>query len=518
MWFRHLSNLISRKREERIEEEVGLVAEFDAENIEIGSSDGLDEKATRNSLFSTTFQQLLRSSLNFLKAFLLFLIPTFLYQDPNHPLKKLHPTSYLDGLRGVAALFVACHHYIITWFPALSNGWKNTEGGAENNWIFQFPFLRVLNSGRFMVSIFFVISGYVLSHRSLTLAKRRKFDAVLDSLSSSVFRRWLRLMLPALASTFIGFVLARGQLFVNVQPGWDQAQPPSIRQRQNPTKLDTLAIQVWDYIDDSRQLIDPFRWSIYHARYNYDVLWTIQAEFTGSLIVFGTVLSLIKLRTVFKISILSCLALHCLYYVRWMWFLFLAGIILAELSVSRSESTSLLGPDSTPTKSSHLQMTIRILATIGFITSIYVGAHPANDPQHSLGFMWIMTLVPPQYASASSDWYPSLAAVLMLLCLENAPFLQKIFTTRLAQYLGEISFSLYMLHCHVLNTVAKWIVPQCLVLTGGWTQIRFAAGFTMGMFVAVPITFWASDLFTRAVDMKAVKLARWLYIKCLIKD
>src|ERR1700709_2610994 len=85
------------------------------------------------------------------------------------------------------------------------------------------PILRVIHSGRFMVIIFFVISGYVLSYRGLQLAREGKTVQLLESLSSSVFRRWLRLHLPVIISTFVAFLLARNGFWINLTPDWNHS-------------------------------------------------------------------------------------------------------------------------------------------------------------------------------------------------------------------------------------------------------------------------------------------------------
>ena len=72
-----------------------------------------------------------------------------------------------------------------------------------------------------MVVIFFVISGYVLSYRSLKLARQGKQVELLDSLASSVFRRWLRLHLPVAASCLLAFIFARLDLWNRMPKGWE---------------------------------------------------------------------------------------------------------------------------------------------------------------------------------------------------------------------------------------------------------------------------------------------------------
>ena len=181
------------------------------------------------------------------KPFLLFVLPSFLRTRANKTPRKLYPTSYLDGLRGVAALFVVIHHYAYTFTASSLQGWHAGPEGSHN-WFFQLPLIRVVHSGRFMVAIFFVISGYVLSYRSLKLAREGKPAELLDSLASSVFRRWLRLHLPVIVSTFIAFLAARANFWTDMHAGWEHdplgtylyPKPVAL-----PTRQGTLVEQLW---------------------------------------------------------------------------------------------------------------------------------------------------------------------------------------------------------------------------------------------------------------------------------
>jgi peptidoglycan/LPS O-acetylase OafA/YrhL len=57
-----------------------------------------------------------------------------------------------------------------------------------------------------MVSVFFVISGYVLSYKAIRLMRAAQYPELLGSLASSVFRRGMRLFLLITASTFISML------------------------------------------------------------------------------------------------------------------------------------------------------------------------------------------------------------------------------------------------------------------------------------------------------------------------
>jgi len=155
-----------------------------------------------------------------LKTWLRHLLPSFIADllYPKHkPTWKLHPTSYLDGLRGIASVLVFFCHYTENNFGELTR----TYGINENipSGLIQLPYFRVLFSGRPMVHIFFVISGFVLSYKPIKSIHARDMDKCFSTLSSSTFRRAFRLFGPCVVSTFIIMCLAK--------MGWHKVKYPT---------------------------------------------------------------------------------------------------------------------------------------------------------------------------------------------------------------------------------------------------------------------------------------------------
>ena len=73
---------------------------------------------------------------------------------------------YLDGLRGLAAFEVVFHHFILAFYPALFAGPGVPTHLAPGQEVFvSGSVLNLLYDGNFAVCIFFVLSGYVLSHK-----------------------------------------------------------------------------------------------------------------------------------------------------------------------------------------------------------------------------------------------------------------------------------------------------------------------------------------------------------------
>jgi hypothetical protein len=140
--------------------------------------------------------------------FLIFLIPSFLQgrhmREQIRP-AKLGPTAYLDGMRGLAALFVYFCHYFYQAF-IIAEGY----GCGETNYhILKLPFLRLWYQGPAAVCVFFVISGYALTYKPLKLIRSRSWADFSTCMSSLTFRRGVRLYLPTAISTLMIVCLIR---------------------------------------------------------------------------------------------------------------------------------------------------------------------------------------------------------------------------------------------------------------------------------------------------------------------
>lgn len=227
---------------------------LDRSSREHMTSDGAGSKyIERAPLISWRTEPSFEISVNFygigrhILPIILALLPSFVIRSKGKKPRKLYATSYLDGLRGVAALFVVIHHYALQYTASSPQGWRMGAQGTHN-WFFQLPLVRVVHSGRFMVVIFFVISGYVLSYRSLKLAREGKHEQLLDSLGSSVFRRWIRLHFPVIASTFIAFVLARHDQWQDMPAGWEHSSTNTHMAAKPvpfPVSSGTFSDQLW---------------------------------------------------------------------------------------------------------------------------------------------------------------------------------------------------------------------------------------------------------------------------------
>jgi len=122
------------------------------------------------------------------------------------PRRQLNRLSYLDGIRGFAAFLVYWQHHQL-WplrsVPA-NRIFENGFGFEDRYYFAALPGIRTFfTGGHFAVAVFFIISGYVLSAKPLTLIHAGKFEELGNNLSSALFRRWARLHVPVILVTFV---------------------------------------------------------------------------------------------------------------------------------------------------------------------------------------------------------------------------------------------------------------------------------------------------------------------------
>ncbi|KAL7628338.1 hypothetical protein AAE478_002539 [Parahypoxylon ruwenzoriense] len=452
------------------------------------------------------------------------LLPSFLHPaDPNTQPRELHRTAWLDGLRGIAAFFVVWHHMSLLWFSwDLHNGWT-----GPGDPLVRLPIVRLAISGLPNVMTFFVVSGYALSYKPLGLLRRDRLPETYRALASSAFRRHPRLFMPAaiLCAPFV--LVAYAGLY-----GSGERMPDAAVATLDPPRLDTLWAQFVHYGGAVSRLCDPFAGDAANWVYN-DALWTLPLEFRGSLVVFGLLLALSRARRGgVRILVTAAVALYCICAVHWAEFLFVGGMLAADLQfcLANSERASAEEEDHGNMRcqqygsrsSEHGAQRkagrgmIRItISLISFFSALYLLGMPKlqRGGAETPGFRVLASLIPENYraAGASDYFWLSLAAVWVVLTIDRTPFLQAVFTCRFPQYLGRISYSLYLVHLPILHSFGFRTGKFFVGLTGSDTEIRYFSGILASAVLFWSITIWVADLGWRFVDVKVVRLASWAY-------
>ncbi|KAK5096079.1 hypothetical protein LTR70_001489 [Exophiala xenobiotica] len=439
---------------------------------------------------------LILRSINNLGRLLYILLPTFLQNshknDQSGKQEKLHPTAYLDGMRGLAAFAVfLCH---------LSYG--------------TFDITHTWGAGPPMVAIFFVISGYALSYKPLKQMRSRDFEGLMTTLTSSAFRRPLRLFLPCFASTFIVLCLTRLGLYELTE---DFANDLRMVHEDHYWTAPDVLTQLCDWIQKMVDFVNVFDWSLYSGSIDLDRhLWTIPVEFRCSMALFLTHILVARMTTRLRIACLVFLIGWGTYWTRWEMVPFWAGIILAELDLvnlakdERSLSEKDVGGDPSV---SHRSFWRTWFASTTLVIGLFLASYPDADGHVSPGYVQLTNMIPNRYSEKHRFW-PTIGAVMIVYSVNNLNYIKRIFTTKALSYLGQISFPLYVCHGFVIHTFTYFALDWIWEVTDAYAdQRRLEKGFAMVALCTIAVTVWISDVFLRVVDMRCVRFARWLESK-----
>ncbi|KAI0866509.1 acyltransferase family-domain-containing protein [Xylaria cubensis] len=458
--------------------------------------------------------------LQMMKLFLPSFLHTFAAEaEPS----ERRSTAWLDGLRGVAALFVVMHHMSLLWFSwDIHNGWTNW-----NDHLIQLPIIRLVVSGRANVMIFFVISGYALSLKPLSLIRKDQHSKMYQALASSIFRRHPRLFIPAIVICSPAPVIA----YLGGYSG--EGVPGAAIKPMRPPRFDNIWRQFGHYIQTIMTLSDVYTPNGDIAWVYSDSLWTLPIEFRSSLVVFTMLLALSRCTTRARVVITSCIAFYSFWYFRWGELLFVGGMLVVESTLRSHRSTInswyVPGADetsigfkvrrnkslwSTPMENQTLR---RLGCIVAFLTTLFILSMPeqGRGAANSFGFKTLVELIPTRFheAGAADYFWKPIAAIFLVLVINNSQFLQSIFTTGLAQYLGRISFALYLVHMLILHSLGYWLGGYFLQITGSGSYWQYGTGIGLAIVTVGCIIIWAADLGSRFVDAKVVRFTAWAYAK-----
>jgi len=307
--------------------------------------------------------------------------------------------AQMDGLRGLAALVVVIFHFMSAFLPQLIPDQTDKPG------IWADTPLGILFNGPFAVSVFFVLSGFVVSNAA---AKRTTPVYV------SMALRYVRLAVPVLFSVIFAWALlglmpsateALGGIIPHPWLQWTyQNEIPSL-----PAAILHGGLMVF----------------VRGASYFDNVLWTMQIELVGSLIiylVYGTMDGRLRTFTILALGVLCCSTLVNPAYLG-----FVLGALMRD---AWAEGRDGIAPS--------LVLIIGIL--LGF---------PGHGFSDRIGAGSISVIIMP---GEQFSLVPPLAAAMIVygVLYSRAGSLLE---GRPVQFLGRISFSLYLVHVPLLYTI-----------------------------------------------------------------
>lgn len=316
--------------------------------------------------------------------------------------------DYLEGLRGVAALAVMIGHSFGAFWPDR----KPKELDPSN----LIGLIHVLYDGGFAVLIFFALSGFVLTYRA-------QQENGISILTSTAIKRYPRLMIPAIGSILLAYILLKFDLMFN----------------QEAVKINNSYWLIYFYNFEA-DFLEAVKQGLYGAVFLGEVsynssLWTLRIEFYGALLIIALAIILRKSKS-WKYLLLASLTLlgvwffgnYGVYY----------GTLIAGLMIGMMDHKR------------------RISAWIAFpsmLFALWLGGFnqgslywPINQAAIELNGNTIDNVVIAK----------STGAVIMLMCLLRSQGLKAFFSTTICKFLGKISFSLYLVHVPIICSVGCW--------------------------------------------------------------
>ena len=376
-----------------------------------------------------------------------------------------------------------------------------------------------------MVHVFFVISGFVLSRKPLQLARSHKYDDLHKTLSSSVFRRAIRLYLPAAFSTFFMMLLIRA--------GWAQ-QPMD----------GGFFVQLTDWLGAVFDITKPWQWDVMQdLRYDMHT-WTLPIEMIMSMLLFITITGLSRCKVPIRFGLMTLIMLYCFRNGRWAAVEFLGGAFIAEVDIIQGERASkatniqpsnpqdeyrsdnqLDAADLLPATSADEPTTSAVFKSTAWtvfwwlqmIIALWICGWPNDDADKSPGIAWMFAHAPQPYTDwRRIPWY-IIASLQIVFACQQLPPMQRFLNTGPIQYLASISFALYLMHGPLFESIGRRIMdPISHSVTGiddaGVWELLYI--WIVGIFAVGVPCIWASDLFWRFIDRPCVDFARWAERKC----
>ncbi|MEB7559191.1 acyltransferase [Kluyvera cryocrescens] len=358
-----------------------------------------------------------------------------------------------DGLRGFACMAVFFSHVVNTFFPYM-HGFEAQKYPFESYFL-NSPF-DFFYSGAAGVYVFFVLSGVVLSASFSKGFGLKKFSLFL-------IKRYTRLMVPVLASCIIGYVVYTG-FKVNMS---------GISQWASRLGTYDYTLQGAIY-DGTIGAFKDQKFSIYNW-----VLWTMRIEIIGSY--------LLAAFFVFKFSQISLLSLF-------------TGVMLYIYGLASNGDNTFYGLGAFFIGSFFFSSDFRIgrkTAIALFIFGLYLAGVHSNSS-------WYQFFYGHADERIITDSIEMLGAIFIAMAALKSNAIDFMLSSKLAVFLGKISFSVYLTHLSFIYMIA---IPTYQMSSQLVTPVLAAL---IAIVVCLSFTIIVSYGFYLLVDKKAVELSNYI--------
>ena len=359
--------------------------------------------------------------------------------------------DYINGLKGIGAGIVYLCHFVFAFYY----GMYSLEAadchlpGNLDIVIGQSP-LNTLFSGNFAVRLFLVMSGYVLCLGYFRTRDKKR-------LVTSAAKRYIRLLPPILVCNVLICILMIAGAFLNVEVAeWTGSAWRAGFNRCEPKLLVAILESVFCcFVVGTNQ-------------YN-GVLWTIPFLFLGALLVYAVAWLIGDKKWRYVVYAVFAGALFLTDYAG----VFL-GFMLCDIMHTQPKLVEWVKKQ-------------KWLLWIVFVLGIYLSSYPSAGIHLEgtiYGMIPIVMVVPYHLAGA-------LLLVAAVVCLEP---LQQFFGMPVFVSLGNISYSLYLVHFPVIATLGCWIFKTV------YQKMSYNPAVLVTFIVTTVIVLLSSAVFSKYIE------------------
>ncbi|OQO13035.1 hypothetical protein B0A48_02499 [Cryoendolithus antarcticus] len=418
-------------------------------------------------------------------------------------------TEFLTGLRGLAAFLVYFYHHV-SWFYGAFDDLLYGYGQPKGIKYFgQLPFVRVFfTGGNPAVAIFFVLSGYVLSVSPLRSIRNGDYQKTYRSLISAAIRRPFRLYMPPIGVSIVVLLTLHLPAFIKPTIVWPPAEA-------------SLWLELKRWVGDCIWLVNPFvyhgvsgRWFVYNPP-----SYTMPIELLGSWVLFAALAISTQIPSRYRMATFCATGVALLLFHQWFLACFMAGIVLAMADQTYRDT-----PMVNPTASQ------RLLHYSSFFAGWYLLSGPGGvkEVQVSLdtpGFGYLTSMIPSYYYNGEYwRWWHTWGALLLVYGVLRIQPLQRFFASSSLQYLGKISFLLYLIHMPLLWTFSDRMyrlvgtINQTDLQTWwdgrltvpDWGVHGLTTRFLVAQAVITPVNILLAHVCTSLLDDPSIRIGRWV--------
>ncbi|MDE6744038.1 MAG: acyltransferase [Lachnospiraceae bacterium] len=360
---------------------------------------------------------------------------------------KKERITFLDGLRGFACLGVFTHHFFLSFFPASYFGAEAavmTASGFDAALSVE-PFSFFVN-GNFWVCLFLVISAFLVSNKIFQL--KTSYEAlipVFETLSTTLLKRYLRLMIPAALIGIFSYFL-RDLLTLTGLNYLGKVNDCSFL-----NFLYHAVVHMWIFVDSSVQ--GPF-WMLHYLLFG---------SYLAILIALATPLKN-RWTPLIHLFLAAVLGILNHYYAGIVFGVMICYLYHCRTALQETSDHGILN------KLMALLIHNKILrfaaGILLLLAGLFLGAYPSYVKPENIYRIFNA------YAFRDPDAYElihSVAAACLLASFFLLKGLADFFSTKPFLFLGKISFSIYLVHSMLLEHLGYFIMHQTNDLMGNYS-------------------------------------------------